>query len=271
MDQEKTREQLLEELAEMRQQVTTLRESEERFRKVFVEGPLGILLVGTDGRDSAESRTLFQKVLLASCSIPGLLPPVPIDVEIDGKHYTELHVDGSVTACTFLQPAMLGIGPHGALPPEPNPTSVWVIVAGKLHQTAAPTTGGVLSIARESITTMLQAKTEGELTRLFMLARYAGANFQLAGIPQDYHVSGDCVSFDPQVMQGLFTVGYCGGKDGSAWHPVPPGLEKEETGIPRSDTRFATVPSSAVPTPWTPQRIRITLDGAAAPNAHGGR
>ena len=50
-------------------------------------------------RNSAESRTLFQKVLLASCSIPGLLPPVPIDVEIDGRHFTELHVDGGVTAC----------------------------------------------------------------------------------------------------------------------------------------------------------------------------
>ena len=29
-------------------------------------------------RDSAESKALFQKVLLASCSIPGLLPPVAI-------------------------------------------------------------------------------------------------------------------------------------------------------------------------------------------------
>ena len=87
-------------------------------------------------RNTPESRMLFQKVLLASCSIPGLLPPVPIDVEIDGKRFTELHVDGSVTACVFLQPAMLGIGPSGTLAPDTNPVSVRVIVAGKLHQTA---------------------------------------------------------------------------------------------------------------------------------------
>ena len=51
----------------------------------------------------------------ASCLLldSGLLPPVPIDVEIDGRHFTELHVDGGVTACAFLQPAMLGIGPNG--------------------------------------------------------------------------------------------------------------------------------------------------------------
>ena len=64
IDQDKSKPQLIEELAEMRRRVSlletadtkgqqtevTLRESEERFRKVFEEGPLGILLVGTDGR-----------------------------------------------------------------------------------------------------------------------------------------------------------------------------------------------------------------------------
>ena len=130
---------------------------------------------------------------------------------------------------------------------------------------------GLLSIARESMTIVLQAKTEDELTRLFLLARYAGANFYLAGIPQDYEVSGDCVSFDPQVMRGLFSAGYRGGKDGSAWHPLPPALEKEEAVIPRSDTRFATVSSPATPNSWTLQRIRITLDGGRAPNANDSR
>ena len=192
-------------------------------------------------RNTAESRTLFQKVLLASCSIPGLLPPVPIDVEIDGKRFTELHVDGSVTACVFLQPAMLGIGPNGTLPPDANPVSVHVIVAGKLHQTAAPTKGGLISIAGESMNTVLQAKTEGELTGLFMLARYANADFKLAGIPQDYEVSGDCMSFDPQVMRGLFAVGHRGGLDGTAWQSLPLGFEMERFASPRSHTRFATV------------------------------
>jgi PAS domain S-box-containing protein len=56
-DPDRSKEQLLAELAALRQQVATLeqtqaslRESEERFRKVFEEGPIGVLLVGTDGR-----------------------------------------------------------------------------------------------------------------------------------------------------------------------------------------------------------------------------
>ena len=82
--------------------------------------------------------------------------------------------------------------------------------------------------------TVLQAKTEEELTGLFMLARYANADFKLAGIPQDYEVSGDCTSFDPQVMRGLFAVGHRGGLDGTAWQSLPLGFEMDRFASPRS-------------------------------------
>jgi hypothetical protein len=222
-------------------------------------------------RNSAESRTLFQRAILASCSVPGLLPPVPIDVEIDGKRFTELHVDGSVAACLFLQPAMIGIGPHGALPPDAQPVSIRVIVAGKLHQTPAPAKSGLFSIAGESLSAVLQAKTEDELTRLFMLARYANADFALSGIPQEFEIPGDCMSFDPQVMRRLFDAGYRGGKDGTAWRSIPPGFETEWSCVPRSGTRFATVHGASRQESMTPPRIRITLDAAPSVNPDGGR
>lgn len=210
-------------------------------------------------RNSAEGRALLQKVLLASCSIPGLLPPVPIDVEIDGKSFTELHVDGSVAACLFLQPAMIGIGSDGALPSDVNPASIRVLVAGKLCQAAAPAKRGLFSIAGESMNAILQAKIEGELTRLFMLARYAKADFKVAGIPQAYETPGDSMSFDPQVMRGLFDEGFRGGKDGTTWRSFPPGFEKEWIAAPRSDTRFTAARATTLPPSWAPEQLRITL------------
>ena len=45
---------------------------------------------------------LFRKILLASASIPGVFPPVLIDVELDGHHYQEMHMDGGAVAQTFL-------------------------------------------------------------------------------------------------------------------------------------------------------------------------
>ena len=36
-------------------------------------------------------------ILLASSAIPGFFPPVEIPITIDGRNYTELHVDGGMT------------------------------------------------------------------------------------------------------------------------------------------------------------------------------
>jgi len=210
-------------------------------------------------RNTAESRALFQKVLLASCSVPSLLPPVPIDIEVDGKRFTELHVDGSVTACVFLQPTMIGIGPHGEQPSEVHSTAVHVIVAGKLHQTPAPAKRELFSIAGQSMNAMLQAKMEGELVALFMLARYAQADLKLTGIPQNHAMPGNNMSFDQKVMRGLFDEGLRAGREGTAWQSFPPGLEKERFAQPRSDIRFATVSGVSASEPWTPEKIRITL------------
>jgi predicted acylesterase/phospholipase RssA len=47
---------------------------------------------------------LFRKILRASAAIPGAFQPVLIDVELDGKKYQELHVDGGAIAQLFLYP-----------------------------------------------------------------------------------------------------------------------------------------------------------------------
>jgi hypothetical protein len=218
-------------------------------------------------RDSPESGILFQNVLLASCSVPGLLPPVPIDVEIDGKRFTELHVDGGVTASVLLRPEMVGIRPNGMLSSEADHISVSVIVSGKLCPDAVPAKRELFSISGESMTAVLQAKLEGDLTRLFLLARYAKADFNLTGVRQDYVAGSNSMSFDPQVMRTLFDEGFRAGRDGTAWRSTPPGLEMERFARPRSDTRFATVPGASSPGSWTPEKIRTTLDGDNSVNA----
>ena len=47
---------------------------------------------------------LFVSVMIASASLPAAFPPVMIDVEADGKHYQEMHVDGGVMAQVFAYP-----------------------------------------------------------------------------------------------------------------------------------------------------------------------
>ena len=55
--------------------------------------------------ERAGALDLFRKVLLPSESIPGVFPPVMIDVEAGGQHFQDMHVDGGAAAQTFLIPA----------------------------------------------------------------------------------------------------------------------------------------------------------------------
>ena len=50
------------------------------------------------------SLALFRNVLLASASIPGVFPPVLINVEAGGKVRQEMHVDGGTTDNAVLLP-----------------------------------------------------------------------------------------------------------------------------------------------------------------------
>jgi len=47
---------------------------------------------------------LIAKILLASASIPGALPPVMIDIEAGGQHFQEMHVDGGTVAQVVMYP-----------------------------------------------------------------------------------------------------------------------------------------------------------------------
>ena len=67
---------------------------------------------------------LIRKILRASSAVPGFFQPVMIDVELDGKHYQELHVDGGAIAQMFLYPPNIDIkqagspGAEGLLDPQ---------------------------------------------------------------------------------------------------------------------------------------------------------
>jgi hypothetical protein len=78
------------------------------------------LLIGTTHLDAArpvvwditriaasgapDARQLIGDLILASSTLPGVFPPVRIEVEANGARYDELHVDGGVTSMLFLGP-----------------------------------------------------------------------------------------------------------------------------------------------------------------------
>jgi predicted acylesterase/phospholipase RssA len=56
-----------------------------------------------------EALELIKRVLIASAAVPGVFPPVMLDVEVDGKKYQEMHVDGGALAQVFLYPPTVSL------------------------------------------------------------------------------------------------------------------------------------------------------------------
>src|SRR5690606_12595989 len=79
------------------------------------------------------SLALYRQIILASASPPGFFPPVLIEVTVNGRTYTELHVDGGTTAQVFFRTSMLQIDP-AEFSADRRPLAgshVYIIVAGK--------------------------------------------------------------------------------------------------------------------------------------------
>jgi predicted acylesterase/phospholipase RssA len=72
---------------------------------LFAEASANIRAIAASGQPGALD--LFRKILRASASIPGVFPPVMIDVEAGGHRYQEMHVDGGAVAQTFLLPVQV--------------------------------------------------------------------------------------------------------------------------------------------------------------------
>src|SRR5436190_5606550 len=61
--------------------------------------------MGNIAASSASNKLeLFRSILLASAAIPGAFPPTLVTVEVDGKRYQEMHVDGGASSQVFLYP-----------------------------------------------------------------------------------------------------------------------------------------------------------------------
>jgi len=195
---------------------------------------IGAIAAGDDPRKVE----LVQEVLLASCSVPGLLPPVPINIQINGQRYTELHVDGGVSASMFLLPQALDWNTQNVAEGKKTETTVYTIVAGKADPDPIPVKQGLLRLSGASLSGLLRAQQEHDLKRIYLLTCIADARFKLAAIPADFEVPSSSMEFDLKSMRALFEEGCRLGESSSGWTDVPPGIDPDEWIVPRTSTRL---------------------------------
>jgi predicted acylesterase/phospholipase RssA len=161
----------------------------------------------------------FRKILRASSAIPGAFEPVLLDVEIDGRKYQEMHVDGGAIAQLFLYPPTIEVGQVGVA----RGRIAYIIRNSRLDPEHAQTERRTINIAGRAIATMLAASGQNDVMRTYFVSRRDGVEYNLAYIGADFSADRPG-EFDQAYMQALFDYGYREARNGQAWHKVPPGL-----------------------------------------------
>lgn len=197
------------------------------------------LLVGTANLDSQEpviwnmtaiaaskspsALPLFRSILLASASVPGAFPPVMIDVEIEGKRYQEMHVDGGTLSQVFFYPPFFSLADSGHLSGE-RKRVLYVIRNARFDPDWASVERRTLAIAARAIASLTRTQGMGDLYRIYATTQRDGIDFNLTYIPPDFNAPHK-EEFDTAYMQSLFATGKESAQSGYQWQKVPPGLE----------------------------------------------
>jgi len=161
---------------------------------------------------------LIRKILRASSAVPGIFQPVMIDVELNGKHYQELHVDGGAIAQLFLYPANIDLRKVGT-----RERKGYLIRNARQDPEWATVERQTLSVAGRAISTMIHASGSNDLLRTYFLAQRDGVDYNLAYIGSDFSAPHPA-DFDKTYMNALFDYAYQKARHGYAWKKVPPML-----------------------------------------------
>jgi predicted acylesterase/phospholipase RssA len=164
---------------------------------------------------------LFRKVMLASTAIPGMFPPVMIDVEVDGRHYQEMHVDGGVLTQVFLAPPSLVQELNDPTGPYARERHVYVIRNGRVEPRWLSVPRRSTKVARRALETLIDAQGINDLYRLKVEAEREGEEFSVAYIDAQFNYSHP-TEFAPDFLRHLFQYSNALAARGYPWHKALP-------------------------------------------------
>lgn len=160
-------------------------------------------------------KEVFRDALLASAAIPGVFPPVLIDVAGEAGVKDELHVDGGVIS----QSAFL---PGWAIPTHyTRGARVYSIRNGKVAPEPETVGLGIVPVSKRSLATLIKLQGAQDLWNAYLLSKEQGGSFKATWIRTDFNETLE-QSFDPKYMQALFQYGYNRFKMNDLWSSKPP-------------------------------------------------
>ncbi len=164
---------------------------------------------------------LIHDILLASAAIPVAFPPVAITVEINGRQYEELHVDGGAGSQVFVYPAAVDWKRITKKLKVQGDPKVYAIRNSFLEPDHRGINRRMLPIALRSIDSLIRTQGIGDLYQIYALCKRDGNDFNLAYIPAEF-LEKPGEEFDPVYMGKLYELGYQMARKGYPWSKAPP-------------------------------------------------
>jgi hypothetical protein len=142
--------------------------------------------IARQGDDHA--RRLFRDVLIAAASIPGVFPPVMIQVQRAGSSFEEMHADAATTNSLF-------VAPEAALFPMESVRwlhgdNLYLIINDQLRGAHQTTQLGTLPIIKRGLAAMAQSAMRSDFALTCGFAVRNEMNVYVAYIPDQYPYGG---------------------------------------------------------------------------------
>ena len=204
-------------------------------------------------RGGEPARKLFRDVVVASASIPGVFEPVLIHVQLGGRLYDEMHVDGNVSASLFIAPAAA----YFALLDQRslNGARVYVLINGQIIDAPETTPFKLRPIVARTFSVALKHMSRAQVVAVDQFAEKYRMSVQSTYLPFDYpkYSSAD---FRASTMRPLFQYGVRCAQSGRLWTTMDETMDTVAAAAPPSK-RIAPV-DQAVECPL--RNARFTAD-----------
>lgn len=191
--------------------------------------------IASSGRPDAGR--MVRKILQASVTWPGLLPPVEFLIQKDGQCCREQHIDGGATGHAFIRfgPTVGWPGPGEPAPGWLAGTNLYVVTGGKLYDEPMPASKRFFGRILTGTSCLINTLARADMNQLHALSMSSGMRYHLLSQPREYKggVQQTLLKIDSAEMRRLFDAGYRHTSAGPPWRHTPPGAEPGEEEVPR--------------------------------------
>jgi len=156
----------------------------------------------------------FADIVYASAALPIYLPPQYMSVDIEGKTYYQMHVDGGIYSQVFMIGLLVNWSDVLKFHPNANTnfdTTLYTVANRKyrLRDIYKPVEQAPLSIIEAYVLTEMDLLFDRSAYRLYTSCKKKGIKFRMATIPEKMQdIIVEPTEFEPTKMLKLFNVGY---------------------------------------------------------------